>query len=69
MKCILCSKSFRDRTLDEILKDEAIEYLCNYCYETDFEESYEIPEDIRQEINMVVRMNNGKRYFQSDLEE
>jgi hypothetical protein len=69
MKCILCYKHFRDRTLEEILQDDAIEYLCNSCYETDFDTVNGIPEDLKQEINMVVRMNNGKKYFLTDFEE
>lgn len=69
MKCILCYKHFRDRTFDEILQDEASEYLCQSCCETDFEVIGGIPDDIRQDINMVVRMNDGKRYFLNDFED
>lgn len=68
-KCILCYKSFRQRSFEEILADEAIEYLCDSCYETDFETVNGIPPDLRQELDMVVRMNNGKKYFLTDFEE
>jgi len=69
MKCILCYKHFKDRTFDEILQDESIEYFCDSCYETDFEVIYSVPEDLKQELNMVIRMNNGKKYFLTDFEE
>lgn len=69
MKCTLCSKNFRDTFPYEVSFKDASECFCGFLIEEDFEDSYEIPYDIRQDIDMIVRMNDGKRYFQGDFED
>lgn len=57
MRCILCNSLFPDRTLQEILEDDASEYLCTPCYETDFEVLHNVPEGLtlREEVRETLK--------------
>lgn len=74
MKCILCDCKFPDRSLEEISEDEAIEYLCNTCYETDFEIVHNVPsansfrDDVQDTIAYFVSDKLRKSAFILDEE-
>lgn len=72
MRCILCNSVFPDRTLSEILDDDAIEYLCNPCYETDFEVVHGVPsgmtlhEEVKETLKYFVETGSRQSVKLSD---
>lgn len=74
MKCILCDSVFPQRSVQEILEDEAIEYLCNYCYETDFEIVHGVPsknsfrDEIKDTVDLFVNNRIRRNLFVLDDE-
>lgn len=72
MRCILCNSIFPDRTLSEILDDDAIEYLCDPCYETDFEVIHGVPsglslqDEVKETLKYFVDTNTRQCIKLSD---